>query len=163
MELAVMEQVLKEILQQQKVMSVQMEKESEARQQVFVKMEAYEKKLDGIKIPANDSLAILSPVKKWIEEVKAIVAEQPKKVVQEKKLQIFPNWSLEFCKLIFKGLIVLSVFIYGLVVSNRYVREHEYLHYKQAWQYLYSQQKEDYKMYLDSVWNDSQKREVILK
>lgn len=39
-------QVLKEILQQQKEMSAQMEKESEARQQLFIKMKAYEKKLD---------------------------------------------------------------------------------------------------------------------
>lgn len=40
MDLAVMEQVVKEILQQQKEISAEMEKESEARQQVFIKMEA---------------------------------------------------------------------------------------------------------------------------
>ncbi len=62
-----------------------------------------------------------------------------------------------------KGLIILIVCIYGLVVINRYIREREYLHYKQAWQYLYSQQREDYKMHLDSVWNDSQKGENFLK
>ena len=157
MDLAVMEQVVKEILQQQKEMAAEMEKESEARQQVFIKMEAYEKKLDGIKIPANDPLVILSPVRKWIEEVRIEIEKQPKTVVQEKKFQLFPNWSVEVYKGIFKGIIVLIVVIYGLVVLNRYIREREYLHYKQAWQYLYSQQKEDYKMHLDSVWNDSQK------
>jgi len=157
MDLAVMEQVVKEILQQQKAMSADMEKESEARQQVFIKMESYEKKLDGIKIPASDPSAVLIPVKRWIEEVRTMLEKQPKTVVQEKKFQLFPNWSVEIYKLIFKGLIILIVVIYGLVVLNRYVREREYLHYKQAWQYLYSQQKEDYKMHLDSVWNDSQK------
>ena len=157
MDLAVMEQVIKEILQQQKEMSAEMEKESEARQQIFIKMEAYEKKLDGIKIPASDPSAILLPVKRWIEEIRSEMEKQPKTVVQEKRFQLLPNWSVELYKGIFKGIIVLIVVIYGLVVLNRYMREREYLHYKQAWQYLYSQQKEDYKMRLDSVWNDSQK------
>jgi len=152
-----MEQVIKEILQQQKEMSAEMEKESEARQQIFIKMEAYEKKLDGIKIPASDPSAILLPVKRWIEEIRSEMEKQPKTVVQEKRFQLLPNWSVELYKGIFKGIIVLIVVIYGLVVLNRYMREREYLHYKQAWQYLYSQQKEDYKMRLDSVWNDSQK------
>jgi hypothetical protein len=80
-----------------------------------------------------------------------------KTIVQEKRFQLLPNWSVEIYKYIFKGLMILILFIYGLVVINRYIREREYLYYKQAWQYLYSQQKEDYKMYLDSVWNDSQK------
>ena len=141
MDLAVMEQVVKEILQQQKEMAAEMEKESEARKQVFIKMEAYEKKLDGIKIPVNDPLVILQPVKRWIEEVRTMVEAQPKTVVQEKSFQLLPNWSVELYKGIFKGIIVLIVVIYGLVVLNRYIREREYLHYKQAWQYLYSQQK----------------------
>lgn len=160
MDLAVMEQILKEILQQQKEMSADMEKESEARQQVFIKMEAYEKKLDSIKIPANEPSAILIPIKRWIEEIRSEVEKQPKTVVQEKKFQPFLNWSVEIYKFIFKGLIILIVFVYGLVVINRYIREREYLHYKQAWQYLYSQQREGQKMYLDGVWNDSQKGEI---
>ncbi len=101
MDLAVMEQVVKEILQQQKDMSAEMEKESEARQQVFIKMEAYEKKLDTIKIPASDPSVILSPVKRWIEEVKATVEKQPTTIVQEKRHQLFPNWSVELYKFIF--------------------------------------------------------------
>ncbi len=125
--------------------------------------EAYEKKLDGIKIPASDPSAVLIPVKRWIEEVRTMVEAQPKTAVQEKRFQIFPNWPVEIYKFIFKGLIILIVVIYGLVVLNRYIKEREYLHYKQAWQYLYSQQREDYKMHLDSVWNDSQKGENFLK
>ncbi len=94
MDLAVMEQVVKEILQQQKEMSAEMEKESEARQQVFIKMEAYEKKLDEIKIPANDPSAILVPVKRWMEEVRTMVDAQPKTVVQEKRSGLNNNHNL---------------------------------------------------------------------
>src|SRR5207237_194787 len=108
-------------------------------------MEAFDKKLDGIKIPVNNPLAILSPVKKWIEEVSEIVAAQPKTVVEEKRFNLFTNCSVELYKFTFKRLIIIIVFIYGLVVFNLFVREREYLHYKKAWQYLYSQQKEDYK------------------
>ncbi len=84
MDSAVMEQVIKEILQQQKEMSAEKEKESEARQQIFIKMEAYEKKLDGIKIPASNPSAILLPVKRWIEEIRSEMEKQPKTVIQEK-------------------------------------------------------------------------------
>lgn len=140
-------------------MSAEMEKESEARRQVFLKIEAFEKKLDTLKIPADDASTILLPVKRWIEEIKALVEAQPKTVVHEKRFQLFPNKPEEYYKIIFggifKGLVILVVGIYALVIINRYIREREYLHYKQAWQYLYSQQKEDYKQYLDRIWKDS--------
>ncbi len=80
-----------------------------------------------------------------------MVEKQPKTVVQDKRFPLFSNWSVELYKFIFKALIILIVLIYSLVVINRFIREREYMHYKQAWQYLYSQQKEDYKMHLDSV------------
>ncbi len=63
-----------------------LQKESEARQHLFIKMEAYEKEPDEIKIPANNTS-------------------------------------------------------------------------KQACQYLYSHQKEDYKLYLDRICNENQKGE----
>lgn len=141
-------------------MSAEMEKEVKPGSRYSLKWNLMRKKLDGIKIPASDPSAILVPVKRWIEEVWTMVEKQPKTVVQEKKFQVFPNWSVELYKFIFKGLIILIVVIYALVIVNRYIREREYLHYKQAWQYLYSQQKEDYKMHLDSLWTESKKEEV---
>lgn len=102
-----------------------MEKESEARKQVFIKMEAYGKKLDGIKIPASDPSVILLPVKRGIEEIKSEMEKQPKTVVQEKRFQVLSNWSIELYNFIFKGLIILIVGIYGLGVLNRYIRERE--------------------------------------
>ena len=57
---------------------------------------------------------------------------------------------------VFKYRVILIVGIYALVIINRYIREGEYLHYKKAWQSLYSQEREDGKIRLDKVWNDSQ-------
>lgn len=167
MDLEIMEQVLKEILQQQKDITADNEKDNEARQQVFAKLETFEKKLDTLKIPANETSAVLIPVKKWIEEVKTLIAAQPKTVVHERRFQLFANRTEEFYKFIFgtlfKGIVILIIVVYGLVVLNRYIREREYLHYKQAWQYLYIHQKEDYKIFLDSTWNNSQKGSSVIR
>ena len=56
---------------------------------------------------------------------------------------------------VIKYLVILIVGIYALII-NQYILEGEYLHYKKAWQSLYSQEREDGKIRLDKVWNDSQ-------
>ncbi len=60
-----------------------------------------------------------------------------------------------FTSSLFKGLVILIVGIYALVIIDKYIKEKEYLQYKQAWQLLYSRQKEDDKQFLDKVWSDS--------
>ncbi len=166
MDLAIMEQVLKEILRQQKEIATSHEKANEATQQVFVRLDAFDKKLDTLKIPANDTSGVLMPVKRWIEEVKVLVEAQPKTVVHEKSFQLFPNKPEEYYKIIFgglfRGLVILIVFIYALVIINRYIKEREYLHYKQAWQLLYSLQNEDEKQSLERF-GKTVKKKMFLK
>jgi hypothetical protein len=159
MESAVIEQVLKEILQQQKEMGLQIEKDGEARQELFVKLEGLEKKLEMIKIPTSqESTPLLLFVKNRVEELKTIFEAQPKNVVHKRSFQIFPDWPVEYYKIsfgrVFKYLVILIVGVYALVIINRYIREREYLHYKQSWQYYYSIQREDYKQFLDKIWNN---------
>jgi hypothetical protein len=168
MDSAVMEEVLKEILQQQKEMAEASEKEQEARQQIFVKLEAFDKKLDTLKSPVtNDVSAVLTPIKKWIEEIRMLVEAQTKTVVHQKSFQPFSNKSEEFYKLIFglffKELIFLIISIYTLVIINRYIREREYLHYKQAWQYLYNLQNEEQKQFLEKVMKVSENDDLSVE
>ncbi len=86
--------------------------------------------------------------------------------MQQKSFQLFPNRPEEYYRIIFggifKGLVILIVGIYALVIIDRYIKEKEYLHYKQAWQLLYSCQKEDGKQFLDKVWKDSKKAEEFI-
>jgi hypothetical protein len=160
MEQAVIEHVLQEILQQQKEIGLQMGKDGEARQELFIKLEALEKQLAGIKVPPSPELSpTLLLVKNRVEELKSILEAQPKNVVHKKSFQLFPDRPVEYYKTIFgsvfKYLVILIVGIYSLVIINRYIRELEYLHYKQAWQYYYSIQREDTKQALDKIWNES--------
>jgi hypothetical protein len=162
MDSAVMEEVLKEILQQQKEMAAENQKEQEARQQIFIKLEAFDKKLETLKMPGtNDVTTVLTPIKKWLEEVKTLIEGQPKTVVHEKSFHLFPNKPEEYYNFIFgnlfKGLVILIIGIYTLVIINRYIREREYLHYKQAWQYLYNIQNEEQKQFLEKVMKDCKK------
>lgn len=162
MDSGVMEEVLKEILQQQKAIGEASEREQEARQQIFIKLESFDQKLETLKVPAaGDSSTVLTPIKRWIEEVKALVEGQPKTVVHERRIQLFPDRTEEYYKLIFgsffKALVILIIGIYALVITNRYIREQEYLQYKKAWQNLYNSQNEEGKQFLEKVMNDSEK------
>ena len=168
MDSAVMEEVLKEILQQQKEMEEASEKEQEAMLQMFIKLEAFDQKLETLKLPATiDVSTVLTPIKRWLEELKALVEAQPKTVVHEKRFHLFPNRPEEYYKLIFgnffKGLVILIIGVYALVIINRYIREQEYLHYKQAWQYLYNSQDEEGKQFLEKVMKDNEKQEGSVK
>ena len=168
MDSAVMEEVLKEILQQQKEMAAESEKEQEARQQIFIKLEAFDKKLDTLKSPVgNDTSAVLTTMKKWLEEIRVLVEAQPKTAVHEKRFHLFQNKPEEYYKFIFghlfKGLVILIIGIYTLVVINRYIREREYLHYKQAWQYLYNMQNEEEKQFLEKVMKVSEKENLSVE
>ena len=168
MDSAVMEEVLKEILQQQKEMAEASEKERETRQRIFVKLEAFDKKLDTLKsLVTNDASAVLTPIKKCVEEIRIAVAAQSKTIVHKKSFQLFPDKSGEYYKFIFgslfKGLVILILGIYTLVIINRYIREREYLHYKQAWQYLYNLQNEAQKQFLEKVMEVSEKGDVSIE
>jgi hypothetical protein len=92
---------------------------------------------------------------------------QPKTVVHEKRFQLFPDKPEEYYKLIFgnlfKGLVILILGIYTLVIINRYLREREYLHYKQAWQYLYNMQNEEQKQYLEKVMKDCENENLSVE
>ncbi len=167
MDLALMEQILKEILREQKELAVENQRVREDRQQVFSKLENIDKKLDTLKTsPAIDQSSLLPSIKKSLEEVKMTIETQPKTLVHQKSFQLFPNRPEEYYRIIFggifKGLVILIVGIYALVIIDRYIKEKEYLHYKQAWQKLYSRQKEDSKQFLDKVWKDSEKAEGII-
>jgi hypothetical protein len=73
----------------------------------------------------------------------------------------------EYYKLIFgtffKGLVILIIGIYALAIINRYIREQEYLHYKQAWQNLYNSQNEEGKQFLEKVMNVSEKKDISME
>jgi hypothetical protein len=153
--------VLKEILQQQKEMTLQMGKGSEARQELFIKLEAFEKQVTGIKVPSFHELSsTFLLIKTRLGELKTMIDAQPKNVIRKRTFQLFPDWPMEYYRIIFgsvfKYLVILIVGIYALVIIDRYIPEGELLHYKKAWQSLYSQEREDGKIRLDKVWNDSQ-------
>jgi hypothetical protein len=168
MDIAVLEPVLKELLQQQQEILAEREKESESREMLFLKLEAFDKKLDTLKsMLTNELSAAFMPIKKGIDEVKWLMEAQPKTVVHEKRFQLFPNKPEEYYKLIFgnlfKGLVILILGIYTLVIINRYLREREYLHYKQAWQYLYNMQNEEQKQYLEKVMKDCENENLSVE
>ena len=92
---------------------------------------------------------------------------QSKTIVHKNSFQLFPGKSEEYHKFIlrnlFKALVILILGIYTLVVINRYIGEREYLHYKQAWQYLYNRQNEGQKQFLEKVMEVSEKGDVSIE
>src|SRR3954468_310267 len=91
---------LNEILEAQADISAANEKDAEARQQVFLKMEAFDKKLESLKANVDDKILAVSLLfKKYVDEIKAAIAAQPKAVVHQKNFQLFPNRPEEYYKI----------------------------------------------------------------
>src|SRR5437867_2045172 len=145
----ILQPVLTEILEEQRTLLEQSEKQGASLQQLCFKLDALEGRLkEQALLPAADTTACEQSLKKGIEEVKEIVEGQAKTVVHQKRILLFPEGKAEqYYHLIFgglfKGIVILILGVFALTVLNRYIREKEYLHYKSAWQLLYSMQKED--------------------
>lgn len=89
--------VLNEILQTQADITASQEKEAEGREQVFLKMEAFDTKLELLKATVtNETVTLSSSFKKHADEIKEAIVAQPKTIVYEKSFQLFPNGPEEY-------------------------------------------------------------------
>jgi hypothetical protein len=90
MELAILEEVLKEMQREQKEIAADVKKGVEGRQEILLKLEEFGKRLDALKVPVNiDVSQVLNPIRSWIEEVKAKIVAQPVPVIQEKGFKFY--------------------------------------------------------------------------
>jgi uncharacterized coiled-coil protein SlyX len=116
MENEVMTTVLNEVLAEQKEIAGQVESLQQNIRLLASRIEGFEKKLDNLKItaPPVDLLSIQLLIAKNMEEVKKVVAEQPKNVTQEKRYLLFPEHNArEYYGTLLRWLLYIIIATYG--------------------------------------------------
>ena len=116
MENEVMTTVLNEVLAEQKEIAGQVESLQHNIRLLASRIEGFEKKLDNLKItaPPVDLLSIQLLISKNMEEIKKVVAEQPKNVTQEKRYLLFPEHNArEYYGTLLRWLLYIIISTYG--------------------------------------------------
>lgn len=116
MENEIMTTVLNEVLAEQKEIAGQVESMQHNITLLASRIEGFEKKLDNLKItsPPVDLLPTQLLIAKNMEEIKRVVAEQPKNVVLEKRYLLFPETNArEYYGTLLRWLLYIIIATYG--------------------------------------------------
>ncbi|MEI6947343.1 hypothetical protein V9K67_09140 [Paraflavisolibacter sp. H34] len=159
--------VLTEILQEQKSLNGQKQKEGEAMGQLLEKVQTMEEYLLELKatvlVSKPEPLDISQLEAAITKEVRALrwsIESQPKEITMNKRFLLFPDGqALQYFKLLYIGGLASLVIFFLLVELHWSFEANKNLPYKKAWQLLYSMEREDGKMFLEEVWNESKKKE----
>jgi len=167
METEIIETVLTDLLDEQKA-SNQLNRElTEKVGQLEKKVESFQEMLGKQKIIAP--LADLAPVEKMVDQhmqaIHALVESQPKNVIRQVRLLLFPETNAgQYYRIVFGRLIPwtlgLILATYGFSLGQQYIQESSAIHERQlvndqcfkAWNYLYKHQPKEGKKTMEEAW-----------
>lgn len=119
-----LELVLDEFTKEQNAMRVKLNEQVNSIDALKEKIEFFEKKLDNLKVtaPPMNTTPIREIISQGTHEVKKIIAEQPKNVVQEKRLLLFPEHNArEYYSVVLRWLLYIIIATYGYFLLKHIV------------------------------------------
>lgn len=148
----VLKEVLTEVLEEQKQLTVSVGLLTTTIEKYAGRMDVYESKLASF----NDSVSVKQVTRLLSENtttIQKIIATQPKAVIHEKRILLFPEtYRQEFYKIIWGRLLMwMVILIVSLKMINAAINFTDNSQYKTAWQLLYKPQKPATKKWLDSL------------
>ncbi len=169
MDTEIIESVLKEILEEQKA-GVQVSKELDSSIKALAgKIDSFHQKLEQQKViaPPSDTRMVQDIVASGILQIQQIVATQPKSIIRNFRLLLFPEMYAEhYYRIVFGRLLFwMMIFLFGtyLFILGKHgieswqrikEKETETNHYKKSWHYLYQHEKK-FRSKMDSAWINS--------
>jgi hypothetical protein len=167
MEAEIIQTVLNEVLEELKELKQQVAKLMVVVADLTNKVDDFELKLSNIKVsaPPTNLEPITSTVKEGIFRLQGVIEEQPKSIIRQYRVLLFPEhdareyYRIVFGRLLFWMMIFLiATYLFSLgkqlIDSNTAVRykEAESYQYRKAWIYLYNNSKKGVRGKMDSVW-----------
>ena len=149
----VLKAVLSEILDEQKMLNINNGLITKAVEDLFEKISDFENKLSNTKESTGADLQIIN---RNLQRLKIIIEAQPKQVIHEKRILLFPEtYKHEFYKIVLGRVIKLVDIIFVTLFAYFFLKDlliqHDNTKYKKAWGWLYERQSNKGKAVMDSV------------
>ena len=158
----VFKEVLSELSETDKELAINNGLLTKAVESFTDRLTQMENKIGNLKVavPPPDLQPVADMLQKHSMNVEAILEQQPKQVLHEKRTILFPieSYKLDFYKKILGQFLKWLAIVIIVLVGLRYIRDayNEHLSnakYKQAWERLYKNQNKKSTRYLDSLSN----------
>ncbi len=117
------------------------------------KISDFENKLSNTK---ESTVADLQIINTNLQRLKIIIEAQPKQVIYEKRILLFPEtYKQEFYKIVFGNVVKLVAIIIVILFAFFFLKDlliqHDNTKYKVAWEWIYRNQSNKGKAVMDSV------------
>lgn len=149
----VLNAVLSEILEEQKMFNINNGLLTKAIEDFSEKLSDFENKLSNTK---GSTGADLQMINTNLQILKTIIKAQPKQVIHEKRILLFPEtYKQEFYKIVLGKVVKLVAIIIVTLFAFFFLRDlliqHDNAKYKAAWEWLYQYQGNKGKAVMDSA------------
>ena len=149
----VLKAVLSEILEEQKILNINNGLITKAVEGFFEKLSDFENKLSNTKESIGAGQQVINAN---LQRLKIIIEDQPKQVIHEKRILLFPEtYKQEFYKIVFgkvvKLIAIILVTLFAFFLLKDLLIQQDNRKYKPAWEWLYQYQSNKGKAVMDSV------------
>jgi|GEM_PF-1308451 len=149
----ILKEVLTEISEEQKMLNINNGLLTKSVEDFSEKLSELENRLSNTKESAGAALQMIITN---LQRLKTIIDAQPKQVIHEKRILLFPEtYKQEFYKIIFgsvvKSFAILIVTLFAFFFLKDLLIQHENEKFKTAWEWLYQHQSNKGKVAMDSV------------
>jgi len=149
----ILKAVLTEILEEQKMFNTNNGLLTKAIEDFSEKLSDFENKLSNNQAGTREETKLVITN---LQRLKTIIDAQPKQVIHEKRILLFPEtYKQEFYKIIFNGIVksfaILVVTLFAFFFLKDLLIQDDNTKYKTAWELLYQHQSNKAKAVMDSV------------
>ena len=149
----VLKAVLSEILEEQKMLNINNGLLTKAVEDFSEKLSDFENKFSNSKESTGADLQIIN---RNLQKLTTIIEDQPKHVIYEKRILLFPEiYKQEFYRIVFdnvvKLLAVIIITLFAFFFLKDLLIQKDVRKYKPAWEWLYQHQNANRKSMMDSV------------
>lgn len=149
----VLKAVLSEILEEQKMLNTNNGLITKAVEGFSEKLSDFENKLSNTKESAGADLQIINTS---LQRLKIILEAQPKQIIHEKRILLFPEtYKQEFYKIVIGGLVkfvaIILIGLFSFFFLKGLLIQQDNAKYRAAWEWLYQNQGNKGRAMMDSV------------
>ena len=149
----ILKAVLTEILEEQKMLNINNGLLTKAIEDFSEKLSDFENKLSNNHVSTQEETKLVITN---LQRLKTIIDAQPKQMIHEKRILLFPEmYKQEFYKIVFgsvvKSFAILIVTLFAFFFLKDLLMQHENEKFKTAWGWLYQHQSNKGKAVMDSA------------